>query len=631
MVKKAALPFNGIRMAKIRPDMSKCAPLVFIACGALTALPFIVGCTHLISWLALSPAIYLLMRDSASIGKRRAYLLGFCLGIGYFGVMYHWFSYLYPMDFAGLDKLSSIAVIAVCWIGLATLQSLELGFVTLLYKLLSPRQSSPFRACALFTCLWVLYEWQQTLGWRGVPWGRLALSQSDALPLVQSASLLGSSFVSALIVAVNACIAAAVLTARSAPHEQAPERATERQSEQAPEQAPEHTPDEVTAPSTEESGAISHIEAHTYSLKERALSFAIGFFGALRRQRTVRALALTAAGIFTANAIFGALRPMLVDEKDGESLTAAVIQGNISSTDKWADEEDDALQAFSDIYVTLTRECVAETGAQLVVWPETVIPAEIDGAYYLKSAYKKLSAELGIVLAVGTFDDVYEPESGQICEYNALVFFMPDGTESEVRYYKRRLVPFGESLPLEGFIKTFLPILLELNLVSEPLTQGTDAAVLDTPIGRLGSLICFDSIYPSLTLDTVRDGAQLIVLATNDSWFSDSAAVYQHNDQAALRAIESGRYVVRAANTGISSVITPLGEVLTELPPLVSGYTAATVYTRDALTVYDRVGDIFVYVCIAYAALELFLYIGRRTRQKRRVSSDASDPAHGEM
>lgn len=577
---------------------SRYAPIVFILCGAVTALPFIVGGTFLISWISLSPAIYILMRDCAEMTKRRAYLLGACLGCGYFGVMYHWFAYLYPMDFAGLNGFSSVLVIIVCWLGLAALQSFEMGFVTLIYKLFAPKERIPVRGCILFICLWVIFEWQQTLGWRGVPWGRLALSQSSALPFLQSASLFGSAFVSALIVAVNACIASAVLTAH---------RARADAADVISDVSVDVSDDASVGEPTDRIGDVSDSETKLRKkLSERLSKLAACVWGALKKQRSVRTFAITAAALFSVNALFGVIRMAIYDENEGDAFVAAVIQGNISSTDKWAD---DHLITSSDLCVSLTRECVEETGAKLVVWPETVIPAEIDSVYYLRDSYKELARELDIVLVVGAFDDVGDDE------YNALIFFLPDGTEGDTRYYKRRLVPFGESLPLEGFIRVFLPILLDLNLVSEPLTEGDSTAIAETPLCRLGSLICFDSIYPSLTLDTVRDGAELIVLSTNDSWFSDSAAVYQHDHHAALRAIESGRYVVRAANTGISSVISPEGRQITEIEPLVSGHAAATVYARSDRTLYSYIGDVFIYGCMIFA---VFTAVSERVKRRSR-------------
>ena len=93
------------------------------------------------------------------------------------------------------------------------------------------------------------------------------------------------------------------------------------------------------------------------------------------------------------------------------------------------------------------------------------------------------------------------------------------------------------------------------------------------------------------------------MISTNDSWFSDSAALDMHNGQARLRAIETGRYVVRSANTGISSIIDPMGNVKEELGAQKEGYIVSDVYLRDQRTVYSYVGNIFVYICMAFISV----------------------------
>jgi apolipoprotein N-acyltransferase len=105
----------------------------------------------------------------------------------------------------------------------------------------------------------------------------------------------------------------------------------------------------------------------------------------------------------------------------------------------------------------------------------------------------------------------------------------------------------------------------------------------------------------------VRDGADLMLISSNDNWFYDSAAIYQHQAQAQLRAIETGRYFVRAASSGISTVIAPDGELLAYIGALEEGYAVADVYTREAKTLYTVIGNLFVYLCIAFCVFLLFV------------------------
>jgi len=145
-----------------------------------------------------------------------------------------------------------------------------------------------------------------------------------------------------------------------------------------------------------------------------------------------------------------------------------------------------------------------------------------------------------------------------------------------------------------------LPPLANVGMLDEDLLAGETSAVIPTESGNVGCGICFDSIYETIIIDSVRNGAELIAISTNDSWFSNSAALDMHNSQSRLRAIETGRYVVRSANTGISSVIDPLGNVKEELGALKSGYVISDVRLKNGTTLYTVIGNAFVYLCMAF-------------------------------
>ena len=175
---------------------------------------------------------------------------------------------------------------------------------------------------------------------------------------------------------------------------------------------------------------------------------------------------------------------------------------------------------------------------------------------------------------------------------------------------------------MRPLIETLIPPLAELVLSSDDIDPGEGANVMFASDIGLGGLICFDSIYESLAYDSVREGANVICLSTNDSWFSDSAALYMHNAQAQLRAIENGRYVIRAANTGISTVITPRGEVIEELEPLVEGNVYATVCAKDNMTLNTIIGNLFVYLIIiafVFIISDNIIFKLRNKKTKRSV------------
>ena len=224
-----------------------------------------------------------------------------------------------------------------------------------------------------------------------------------------------------------------------------------------------------------------------------------------------------------------------------------------------------------------------------MVWPETALPYTVDeDTSYLVN----LAKEAKVTILVGAFTRTEDSP-----QYNSIACFLPDGTMHDTVYVKRRLVPFGEFVPMRGLIETLIPPLADLVMSGGDVGWGEDPNVFVLEQGSVGSLICFDSIYEDLTRESVREGAELICLSTNDSWFTDSAALYMHNAQAQLRAIESGRYVVRAANTGISTIISNRGEVICQLEPLVDGMLVENVEIREDRTLYTAIGNFFVYFC----------------------------------
>ena len=186
--------------------------------------------------------------------------------------------------------------------------------------------------------------------------------------------------------------------------------------------------------------------------------------------------------------------------------------------------------------------------------------------------------------------------------YNSLIELKSDGSYGDKMYYKQKLVPFGEFVPMRSLIEKLIPPLADIGLLGDDLLFGEEAVVLDSSDYKIGCGICFDSIYESISRKAVLSDAEILVISTNDSWFSDSAALEMHNSQSKLRAIETGRYLVRSANTGISSIIDPLGRELKRLGALEEGVIYDDVYMRNNITLYTYIGNLFVYLCVVLIA-----------------------------
>ena len=180
--------------------------------GLLSGLCVIFSQIGALAYFAMIPCaltVYKKIKDG-SYTKRSAYADGFVFFMTYYLVNFHWFVYLYPLDFAGMSKVSAVIVVVLAWFGLSLLQTL-VGALNLLWIYLFSKtrvyEKAPILLPIFAASLWAILEWTQTLTWAGVPWGRLALSQALYTVVLQSASLFGSYFITFMIVLVNFLLA----------------------------------------------------------------------------------------------------------------------------------------------------------------------------------------------------------------------------------------------------------------------------------------------------------------------------------------------------------------------------------------------------------------------------------------
>ena len=546
------------------------------------------------AWIALIPVALVLMSHGSKAKSGSMYLYGLVFYLAYYVMGYHWFISMYPMDFADMTPEAAIGVIALAILGISAFQAALSAIMFLIFGLFCRTallRRYPVLGPLLMACLWVVNEWSQTIGWTGLPWSRLYLSQSFVLPMAQSASLLGGLFVSFLIVAVNLAIAGAILDR-------------------------EHRLSHALLGGCLLGGNLLFGLAAMDAMHGNVLPWQIGFFAAAliavilaaayglwRKLHTDARLLKSLLSICFTLCVLSSLAAVLGSYAyHGEPIRAAALQGNLSSKDKWA--PDSGLRSFR-VYADLTEQA-AEQGATLVVWPETAL------AYHLFEALpnSKIRAPLSMVYDLAESTDTtvlvsafvstqyYDPQAERQ-SLNAVIVFYPDRTYDENIYLKRKLVPFGEYVPWRTLLTSLFPVLGEINMLDSDVGRGEAAVSVDTKtLGvAVGPIICFDSIYEEPVRQTVAAGAEIIALSTNDSWFSDSAAVYMHNNHAKFRAIENGRYLVRSANTGVSSIVAPDGRVLGEQDALTTGMVVADVYARDVQTPYTQVGYLLVWLC----------------------------------
>ena len=277
-------------------------------------------------------------------------------------------------------------------------------------------------------------------------------------------------------------------------------------------------------------------------------------------------------------------------------VKVGLVQASILQDEKW--DPDRAIENVRR-HVALTRAAAAQ-GARLVAWPESAVPFSFDGVPEVAEELRALARELSIYLLFGN-DDHEDPPGGPYRAWVAAKMLAPQG-ELALRYHKIRLVPFGEYVPLQPVLTLGGRFTARLVRQVADFTPGDEYSVGGVDGHHVSTFICYEAIFPDLIRQFTARGAELLVNITNDAWYGYSSAPYQHLAMAAFRAVENERYLVRAANTGITAVVDPRGRIVerTEL------FRPATLVREVAFvpgtTFYTRHGDVFAWACLAAAA-----------------------------
>jgi apolipoprotein N-acyltransferase len=290
----------------------------------------------------------------------------------------------------------------------------------------------------------------------------------------------------------------------------------------------------------------------------------------------------------------------------------AVIQPNVSETEKigqheLADEEKErVLMAFGGDLARLTRQVLDSAPARLVVWPETALPNFLLSYPGWRDTLQSATSKHHAPILTGVMDD--NRKGGPDWEYyNAAIVTDSVGNVPNVTSYRKGyLVPVVERVPFLN------PKWFQGMNYFGSFGFGVDPQAIALPFGKLGILICYESIFPQLSRRYRKQGARLLVNITNDAWFGRSSAPYQHFSHLVIRAIENRLPVVRSANTGISAYIDPLGNVHGATPLFVSAARTYDVQTSDVTTLYTRVGDWIGALCLGTTVLLLFATWRRR-------------------
>jgi apolipoprotein N-acyltransferase len=325
---------------------------------------------------------------------------------------------------------------------------------------------------------------------------------------------------------------------------------------------------------------------------------------------------LTMLGVIAALAVWGAWRM-----RDGELIRVGtpvrvgVVQGNISQEEKWAGS---LRRAIMQRYIDLSRAALA-ANAEFILWPESSLPFYFELDPPGVAPIRRLAREGRAAFLIGS-DQIEQvrlvpgqpPPDERERYYNAAFLVQPDGLTGGV-YRKMHLVPFGEYVPLKRLLYFVGPL---VEAVSD-FSPGDTPALFRVAGHTASTAICYEVVYPGLIAGFVDRGSELLTTITNDAWFGTSSAAYQHWDQAAMRAIEQGRYLARAANTGISGFVDPYGRVLSRTLLFEPAVQVQQLRFLTRRTVYGRIGD-----SVAYAGLAIAIVMVVRSGRIRRWPSN---------
>ena len=264
---------------------------------------------------------------------------------------------------------------------------------------------------------------------------------------------------------------------------------------------------------------------------------------------------------------------------EGPARPVALVQGNIPQLLKWDPQHLDNTMA---IYASLSEPV---WGTDIVVWPESAIPAYLDRVtdYLSAQATRSVGAGSALLLGIPSRDASVEPDGPPVI-YNSVIAL---GAQSGM-YHKRRLVPFGEYVPLEGLLRGLIAF---FDLPMSGFARGPeDQPLLQAQGIAIGTFICYEIAYPDL-VRTALPQAGLLLTVSNDTWFGASAGPLQHLAIARMRALENGRDLLRATNNGVSALIDARGQITARGGQFTREVIKGSVQPRSGLTPFAAFGS----------------------------------------
>ncbi|GGJ97081.1 apolipoprotein N-acyltransferase [Pseudomonas matsuisoli] len=336
------------------------------------------------------------------------------------------------------------------------------------------------------------------------------------------------------------------------------------------------------------------------------LSFVVVLTAALLSR--LKALSVRPAALLTALLLIAApwiagqwLKGHAWTSPAGAPLKTLLIQGNVAQELKWNPAQ---LNAQLALYRDLTVEHIGD--ADLVVWPETAVPVLKEMAAGYLADMARFAGDHQAALITGL--PLREPNgNGDLRYYNGITVV----GQGEGTYLKQKLVPFGEYVPLQEVLRGLIAF---FDLPMSDFARGpADQPPLLARSYRIAPFICYEVVYPEFAADLAAQ-SELLLTVSNDTWFGHSIGPLQHLQMAQMRALEAGRWMIRATNNGVTALIAPDGQVKLELPQFRKGVLRGSVTPMQGLTPYLkwRIWPLAV-LCVAILA---FAIVARRRSRK---------------
>jgi len=296
--------------------------------------------------------------------------------------------------------------------------------------------------------------------------------------------------------------------------------------------------------------------------------------------------------------VFGLIRTDKFRFFGDKEFTVAVVQPNVDQYKKWDPYYRNGILFNLKKYASE----ISKTKADLVVWPETVLAGFISEDKQLYDIAKSITSTAGGFNIVGS---LYSDEANRY--FNVVLAF--ENGDCSAMHRKNHLVAFGEFIPFRSLLSKIFGVLNNMG----DLTKGKDFKVFNSGQICVGSTICSENFFPDISRKFTLSGAKAFTNHTNDAWFFDTAAPYQHFMMNVFRAVENRKAVIVSANSGISGIIEASGIVVKKTSSSESVLLTGTFIQNDFKTFYTKYGDLFVYLCAGLLLVLVFLKLRGRT------------------